>query len=162
VSHDRPAHPPTEESPGDLRFHRLNWAACRAARIYFLLLILAAVLGLFGHGPLASVTARAGGIELSHDRFVREQGRFGVRLTPDTNRVTLVLHGIVDARDQAEWSPEPVSESMSGSERRLVFEAQPGQETIIEVRWTPRLSGVHRGTIQVAGESFGVWAMVYP
>lgn len=57
----------------DLRFQIRSWRIQRAGWVLGLLLLAAALVGLFGNGPLSTATARSadGGIEVTYDRLAR-------------------------------------------------------------------------------------------
>jgi hypothetical protein len=55
----------------DLDHARSLWRVQRAGWVVMLLIVLGAVLGLFGHGPLAEGQARTGGFIMDYDRFAR-------------------------------------------------------------------------------------------
>ncbi len=76
---------------------RQQWRIERAARVLLLLLVAAALIGLFGPGPISWATESSGALTVTFDRFVRRggttsvgvkvaaegaaQGRFVVRVT---------------------------------------------------------------------------------
>jgi hypothetical protein len=59
----------------DLEFQRRTWVVQRAGWAGMLLVVLVALLGYFGHGPLTGGTAgsAAGGLELEYARFARHR-----------------------------------------------------------------------------------------
>ena len=64
----------------DLAYQRRAWRAQRIAWLIMLLIVLAALIGLFGHGPLSRTTVGPnGGLQLEYERFAR-------LLTPTTLR----------------------------------------------------------------------------
>jgi hypothetical protein len=67
----------------DADFQRRSWALQRLGWAIMGLLILAALLGLFGGGPLSSITARSqdGSLTLQYDRFWRWQSPMILRVT---------------------------------------------------------------------------------
>jgi hypothetical protein len=65
----------------DLNFQRREWKIQRVAWVAMALLIIAALLGVFGTGPLSSATIEREGLRLEHERFCRWQRGTDLRFT---------------------------------------------------------------------------------
>ncbi len=59
------------EHDRDLRFQRREWAIQRGGWLVMMAIIVAALIGLLGAGPLSSATAGAGPLQLEYSRFER-------------------------------------------------------------------------------------------
>jgi hypothetical protein len=65
----------------DLNFQRREWKIQRLGWVAMALVILAALLGVFGTGPLSSATIERDGLRLEHERFCRLQRNTELRFT---------------------------------------------------------------------------------
>ena len=74
----------------DLRFQQRSWQVQRAGWACFALVILAALAGLFGHGPLSRAAAASpdGSLAVEYHRFVRMQSPTELRVRFDAAAVT--------------------------------------------------------------------------
>jgi hypothetical protein len=111
----------------NLPFQRREWLAERVAWAVMALLIAAALIGLFGTGPLSRTTAgdEAGPMWLEYERFARllAPAPLRVHLGPDAARDGTVLMWIdrqyIDSLELQQVTPEP--ESMEVGAERLIF-----------------------------------------
>jgi hypothetical protein len=94
----------------DLNFQRREWKIQRLGWVAMALVILAALLGVFGTGPLSSATIERDGLRLEHERFCRLQRNTELRFTiGGTGDPVLLLIG----REYLDWvmieriTPEP-------------------------------------------------------
>jgi hypothetical protein len=105
-----------EEDP---RFQRREWRVQRVAWLVFALIIVAALAGVFGRGPLSSASVSGAGLRLDYERLARWR-------TPQTLTIQLTgddaaagPHVIWISRDYLEGveieriTPEPASERLS-------------------------------------------------
>ena len=63
----------------DLGHARSLWRVQRAGGVIMLLIVLGAILGLFGHGPLANGQVRTDGLTVDYDRFARHGATSSLR-----------------------------------------------------------------------------------
>lgn len=66
----------------ELRFQRRMWVVQRVGWTVMLLLVLAGLLGLFGHGPLSGATAASadGAVRVEYERFGRFKSPMSLRI----------------------------------------------------------------------------------
>jgi hypothetical protein len=155
----------------DPEFQRRTWAAQRVGRLVMALVVLAALLGLVGSGPLSK--ARAGDGErltVEYDRFVRRLGenRLTVKVAPGAAAGPEVRVWI-DSR-YARWmevesvTPEPERMETAADRLTLVFMlARPGEglEAVLDLR--SRAFGPVRGAVGLAGgPAARITQFVYP
>jgi hypothetical protein len=80
-----PPHLPVRSSQfqidDDLNFQRREWKVQRAGWIAMTLVIIAALFGVFGAGPLSSATIERAGLRLEYERFGRLQRSSQLRFT---------------------------------------------------------------------------------
>lgn len=170
--------PPGLDLREDLTFERHDWNAQRAAWTAAVLILLAALAGVFGGGPASRAEARseAAGVSLRYDRFVRHQAPAQLRLTvdagaapgsEDAEEVTVWLSNALLNAMKVEWiSPEPVRVWSGASRTGLVFATPRTTGDVITATLRVRIDriGVIRGEIGVEGRdgSVRIWQMAYP
>ncbi len=127
------------------RFQRVGWGLLAS-------LVIAALLGVFGNGPLS--TARAvdptGQLRVDYDRFVRHVAQTDLVLTiaptaATAGRVTAVVDQtwFTDAIWLEQISPQPSSSTLHGDVVELEFEVRdPAQPLAIGIRYRPDAIGV--------------------
>ena len=78
------------EIDADLSFHRRVWIAQRIGWFLVGLLIIAALLGFFGSGPVSRASVQGNGLRIEYERFARKQ------------QPTKILFAIYGARPQSQ------------------------------------------------------------
>ena len=144
----------------DMAFQERGWRLQRAAWVAMLLVIVAALLGLFGTGPLSAATAGDddGPLAVEYQRFVRHDGR---------TTVTVFVGGGQAAGDQVEFaisadyldgvevmgiSPEPEDVRVTGDRQVYVFAVEdPAQPIEVAFSLKPREMGRLSGEVGVPG-----------
>lgn len=136
----------------DLAFQRRQFRVQHAATVLFVLIVLAALLGLTGMGPLsdAQTSSGAGDLSVSHDRFLRlgtptelEIRLAGVQQTTEVALDAAYLEGF----DIDEISPQPDGQSAEPDRVVLTFEER-GPSTLT-ITLTPREIGTQRTELSV-------------
>ncbi len=108
----------------DLAFQEREWKVQRIGWAIMLLVILLALLGLFGTGPISTGSAEGGdgAISAGYERFIRHDGRTTLTLEVDgdqaaNNEVRLwVSQDYLDAMEIQQISPQP-SEAIAAGDR---------------------------------------------
>ena len=165
-----------EEPVGDLEigrdvaFQHRQWAAQRVAWLGMAVVLLAALAGLLGAGPLSDASARAGPLSVEYGRFERRHapevlelevapgaardGQVEVWLATDWLE-TIELHGVV---------PEPAEVRAEGD--RTVFAVgvvDSGQPITVLVSFEHDAAGFAEGRAGlVDGPELRFWQIVYP
>ena len=144
----------------DLRFSQREWRTQKAGWLVMLLLILAALLGVFGRGPLSpqqAVTAN-GRLILAYDRVARHSATDVLRLAIAPTAVSGDTVSIwfdrayMHARAIESISPEPQGFSSSGD--RIVYRFRvddPARPAVIAFLTNPRDIGRRRGSAGIVG-----------
>lgn len=125
------------------RFERVGWGLLA-------LIVLLALLGLFGGGPISSVSAGsdAGGLTVEYQRFIRQEGEDELIVTVDARhardgQVELWISGTyLDAIAVTGFSPEPVEQS--GDDGRVVYRfalAEGATSLTIDIDYAARSVG---------------------
>lgn len=133
----------------DLRFQHREWALQRVGWVGMAVVVLAALAGLLGPGPLGEATSRSGDrtVAVAYPRFVRAGA---------VHRITVTVAGSVAGRDDAEIllsrdylseveieaiAPEPDRHELAGTDIRYVFAAGADVEDL-RVQFLLRPDGV--------------------
>lgn len=154
----------------DLPFQRHQWTAQRAGWLIMTAIIVAALLGLFGSGPLSSATAEAGPLQLQYSRFER-------RYAPSELEVSIprpairqdqvevwITTGFLDRVEISSIVPEP--EEVSETDERVVYRFSIDDLTdtpMIHVALEYDDPGVTTGRLGIIdGPQLTFWQFVYP
>lgn len=147
------------ESP---RFQRQEWIAERVAWLLALVVLAAAVLGLFANGPLAQGTASAGDGRLTVDyqRYARDGGTTSLRVQVAPEAVD---RNLVELRVSAEYLdavaiqqaivPEPAAWVEDRDGVVFHFEAEAGAPFQATFTVHPNDVGSQRGAVALVGDA---------
>jgi hypothetical protein len=155
----------------DLPFHRREWRVQRVAWILWGALVLAALAGLVGPGPLSEQTAASSDSRLlvEYDRFVHHHHPVTLQATmrPDEDDDSLRLHlsrALLDDIRIERIEPQPESEELDSRGITYVFRCQPGEPTVKAVFHLEfEAMGNSAGEVQLSGSRpVLVKSFVYP
>ena len=169
----------------ELTYHRREWMVQRVGWIVMALLILAALVGAFGSGPLSSVTiGHAPQATLEYERFARYATSTGLRITPALARTTAdrveplsveIDRSFLDDYSIVSIVPEPRSVRAAAGRYILEFEldeARPAPSAdgtpddlprqAITIHLRPQAIGSRAGTWRIGAETLHVDQFVYP
>jgi hypothetical protein len=151
--------------PEHVAFERRWRRVQRVGRVVIVLGLLAALVGVFGTGPLAHATARAPGgrFAVQYDRFLRttQTSQLTIDSTPTghTGRIA-ISSAYTAATELSDVVPQPDSETATGGRIVLVYQGSlPSQ---VQLGITPETIGVHRATIWVDGARTGFRQLTWP
>ncbi len=155
-----------EDHPWELRVQRIGW-------ILFALLILAALAGLLGHGPLSRATAEdpASSLRIEYQRFERYQGPTELRLHAAPQAVRggklkiWLSREFLDNIELEQVVPQPVTAELGSDRQTYVFDAPHlTAETLVVLRYKPTLKFA-RTTVRAGVEGapeLSFWQFAYP
>lgn len=145
-------------------WQRFGWAV-------FALIVVAALAGLIGPGPLSWASARApsGLVEVEYSRFVRHIGDSGVELRvqpdpaqPDTARVWISSEYLSGVNLQ-QVTPQPDTWTIVDDGVVLAFPTGGPVPVHVRIHLRPDEIGLLRGAAGVPGqEPVEFWQFVYP
>jgi hypothetical protein len=146
----KPAHFPAPSGQiqieQDLNFQRREWKIQRVGWIAMALVIIAALLGAFGTGPLSSATIETEGLRLEHERFCRLERATELRFTiGGTGAPVLLLigSGYLNRVMIERITPEPAKvEAVSDG---VVFEFFLRGPATVTFHLTPKKFGLASG-----------------
>ncbi|HZH42938.1 MAG TPA: hypothetical protein VEY50_02475 [Lysobacter sp.] len=154
----------------DLAHERREWKLQRIGWVLWALLLLAALLGLLGHGPLSDNTARdaAGLASVRHQRFERYEApsHYDIEAAPAAaagDVLTLRLERPVLERLELErFEPEPLHVRADGDALLFAFARSPQRTTRVRVFFRPQRFGTLRARIGVGAARVQFNQFVYP
>lgn len=138
----------------DPRFQQITWRVQRVSWFGMLLVLVAALLGLFGSGPLSRTFAVDPGapLWLEYERFGRQQRANVLRLHlgPDSTRGTQARvwldRAYIESVEVSEISPPPLrSEAGVGRVHYTFAVTEPGRPTAITIEVKPQTIGNLQG-----------------
>ncbi len=157
----------------DLGFQRREWLVQRFGWVAMGLVILAALAGLMGTGPLSQATARSpdGNLRLEYLRFERRHAPTEVRMEIDGSAVregevrVWVDEAFLDRIELEQVIPEPEEVLSEPGRMVYVFPAvsDPSQSIEVTFQLEQDVTGVHTDTVGlVDGPELVFWQVVYP
>ena len=149
-------------NPATWRRERIGWAVLAV-------FLVAAVIGVFGAGPLSRTTISAGNVRLEYDRFLRMSAASALQITlsPDGKAageqgVTLD-HAYLDRIRVHTVVPEPKRTLARPDAVEFVFAtASDGAPVTAWFHITLDRPGVASGRLTAAGETLEFWQLAYP
>jgi hypothetical protein len=150
----------------DLDYQRREWAFERAGWVVMALIVVAALLGLFGDGPLSRTTTGNEPLRLEYNRFVHrnapERLRVSVAAAGDEVRLW-VSRGYLEQVELREVSPRPDRVEPAGDRDEFVFRvARPGRPFTVIFRVEPEALGSVAGRVGVGDDAVDFRQFVYP
>ena len=106
------------EIDSDVKFQRREWIAQRIGWIVIAAVVLAALVGTFGTGPVSRASAQAPGLQLEYERFVRWRQSMKLRcLVSETKPETQVAisRDYLDSVQIEQITPPPVQAESAGA-----------------------------------------------
>lgn len=154
----------------DLEFQRRAWAAQRVAWVVMLLLIIAALLGLFGGaGPLSSMTAgsETDGLQIEYQRFIRQGKPMSLIVQATAGQDSLRLQidrNYLDSFQIEQITPNPDQVTARDGQIIYIFASEnPGDLIKIKFNLRPEQIGSVSGQIGLdRGETLTVNQFIYP
>jgi len=163
----RTQHDFTREMREALPFQRREWVAQRVAWIFTGLILVAAMVGVFGRGPLAHRIGANAALEFEYDWLTRVHSQSTWKLTPRAAPVDGRYRVALDAN----WAqffhiqdihPAPESTRLASGSWEYEFAAD-GKDVPIIFHIEPRRSGHIEGSIQLNDEPpLAVSSFIYP
>jgi hypothetical protein len=154
----------------DLPGQRREWRVERVGWVAMGLIVAAALLGVFGGGPLSHAYARADGVELRYERFQREQAPDAWRLAVDPALTrggrfhVRVDQTLLDVLELDRIEPQPVAQVAGPGYVDSVFDAHGGDRPAsVDFRFRPARIGRITGRVTIDdGAPLFIDQFVYP
>jgi hypothetical protein len=155
----------------DLAFQKRIWCVQRIGWVLIALILAAALLGLFGSGPLsrAEVSTPDGAVQLSYSRFARALAPMRMRLTvqpglatEDLVEFSLNRQYLHDIKIE-QINPEPDMALAAAEGIRYRFQTTANTPLVAEFYLEAQQFGLVRGQLTVTGQApLSFWHFVYP
>lgn len=155
----------------DLRFERRSWVAERVAWVVFAALVAAALLGLFGEGPLSTSEARSpdGSVVVAFERFARRGGATDVfvqvdpRLNSEEGFEIVFSDEFLDSFTVRDIQPQPDATRSLDEGLSFSFLSGPG-DAMRRVRFSLNTDsmGSIGYDIRVADQTLSINHFIYP
>lgn len=155
----------------DADFQRRDWRLQRVAWVVFAAILIVAVLGLFGSGPVSWAEERSSSGELvvRYERFSRKLGETSlnasIRPDPRTATVALVVSpGYLDANEIRSVTPAPTAVVFTSDGVRYEFAVDDRSGPVeVEFHVKPKDIGVQHFALSLPGaEPVAFWQLMYP
>lgn len=155
----------------DLSFQRADWRAQRLGWGVMLLLILAAVTGLTGRGPLGEKTVGEAGLRVDYDWIMRQEApgtmRFviGAPATRDSVVRFWMSNTILNACAPERIAPIPEAVVSDRDRVNVDIRVVPGADSVaVQLDCEPGAWGIHRGSVGLSrgGPTVTVTTVVLP
>ena len=144
----------------DLAFQEREWRTQRVGWVVLVMVMLVALGGLFGNGPLSwtTVTAPGGALQVSYERFGRRGGpqeltvRAPARSAERGSWHVEVSRDYLASLEVTSITPQPdAAEAVQGAVRYRFAQAAPDADLEVVLAVTPRAVGSRRGDVRLAG-----------
>ena len=168
-------YPPSDgslEVSEDIEFEKRSWYWERVSQTIVMGLVLAALAGLFGGGPLSTARAvsASGSLTVEHPRFTRNQSAYKlvIQVAPtavqDGTLEVWIDEALARALTINSISPTPEATRLGSDRLYLRFRATPEESlSAITVHATADAIGRERGQVGLAeGEQVDVASFIYP
>jgi hypothetical protein len=158
--------PATNPEPPS-RFQRVDWRIQKGALAAFGLVIVVAMLGVFGDGIASAVTRSENGVAVRYERFARFRFETEMVIRVDdgarTDPIKVELTGWLVGRGKAmSMTPRPSLEEAIPGGCRYVFEREGNRSVEIFLQISPEESGRYEGELRVGISTIHLSTFVYP
>lgn len=140
------------EIDADVHFQRRVWTGQRIGWFFFAGLIITALLGFFGGGPVSRASVQGSGLGIEYERFARFQKSTQIRLAlavaGHPAQVELSRR-YFDAVQIEEITPEPLA--VESANEWLIYQFSGRGNVLVTFRLRPQRFGSLTGTARLAG-----------
>lgn len=137
----------------DFEFEQRQWRIQRAGWAIMALILLGALLGLFGDGPLSHAQASSGALRVEYERFLHADAPATLRISVHAPPPGPVRLGIdrryLDAVPMKQIRPRPVQVIAAGDELLYEFAAPAGGDLHVSIDASPEAPGLPQATVRL-------------
>ncbi len=151
------------ELEDDISLHKKGWIAQYIGWALFSIMLLLALLGLFGNGPFSYVTKSVGTGTAKYERFLRFESESEVifRLNDAADTTYLIIpQTYFDYIDVLRISPLPLKSEARGGYFVYSFVTNGGVNIYITVM--AKKAGYYNGNIMAGNKTFPISHLIYP
>jgi hypothetical protein len=151
--------PPVED---DISLHRKGWIVQRIGWVLIFGFLIAAILGLFGEGPLSQKKLQAGNISIEYERFCRYEHGMEMSLASGAENISTVSipQEYLKSFRITEIVPEPEKQVAVADHIQYLFAGS--QNSIITFYLSPVQRKTVEGIFQVNNNPFTIKQTIYP
>jgi hypothetical protein len=154
----------------DVPYQRKEWRVQRIIWVFIAVLLVAALAGLLGPGPLSSTTAGTPAFQVEYLRFARWQAPQSLVVSAGTEGATTLRlafdKSFLDSMQVQQITPQPANTKASGNNFIYTFATGPGTTTDVTFSLQPNSLGTIHGAISLLatghGSSLHFTELVYP
>jgi hypothetical protein len=139
----------------DMDFQRLEWRIERIGWGIIALIIIAALLGLLGNGPLSAAVKTGGSLQVEYDRFLHRDAPSSYRIhftPPDADTAIHLNHQFLEAVKLDQIVPQPSEVELGTDGILLRFRSRPSVTGVVTIPFEPQTMGLLHTRIRVASE----------
>jgi hypothetical protein len=149
------------------RRHTAYWRAQRVGWVCMLLVVLAALAGVFGSGLFSEAEVAGEGVRVKYSRFVRVTTPVALDITlehPTENATLSISREYLQSFEVNGILPQPVSSRTTREQHVFSFATIPGEPLHVTVQLTPRESafGLRNARVSTPAGAAGFWQFVWP
>lgn len=146
----------------EIALHKKGWIAQRAGWILMLLFLLAALLGLFGEGPLSEKKVKSGNMEVEYQRFCRYEHHVVLKLLSAGENIIVVSlpQAYVEKFKIDKIVPTPYGEVASPGYVDYLFRGTKNDN--VRFYMAPAKKGSAGGVIRVNNQPVSIQQYIYP
>lgn len=146
----------------EISLHHKGWVVQRIGWVLMFAFLIAAILGLFGEGPLSNKKIQAGNISVEYERFCRYEHGMEIRLQSAGENISTVSipQDYLKSFRVAEIVPEP--EKQVANEGSIQYRFEGSQNNIVSFYLDPIERKSVEGLLQVNSHPFTIKQTIYP
>lgn len=146
----------------DISLHRKGWIIQRIGWVLMFVFLIAALLGLFGEGPLSRKKIKAGNITLEYERFCRYEHGIEIRLQSEGENIYTVSipQKYLKSFRVGDIVPEPQKQTATPGYINYQFEGS--QNNVITFYVSPVQRSNVEEVFRVNANSFTIKQTIYP
>lgn len=137
----------------DVEFERRQWRVQRVGWVAITLVLLAAIAGLFGNGPLSHVSASAGNLQVRYDRFVHADApatlNIDVANLPGDVARLAIDRSLLEPMDVQRMQPRPSRTRAAGDAVVFEFDLSDARTLHVLIDASPQAPALASGSISV-------------
>jgi hypothetical protein len=146
----------------EISLHRKGWVIQRIGWILMFAFLIAALLGLFGEGPLSSKNIRVGNINIAYERFCRYEHGIKIKLQSSDENINTVSipQDYLENFRVSDIVPEPQKQVALAGYVNYQFEGTDNK--VISFYLTPVKRKTVKGILRANAHSFNIKQTIYP
>ena len=149
------------------RRHLAHWRVQRVGWVCMLLIVFAALSGVFGAGLFSEAEVAGEGFRVKYSRFTRVTTPVALDITlehPTENATLTIPREYLQSFEVSGILPQPVSSRTTREQLVFWFATVPGEPLHVTVQLTPTEGafGFLNGTIGTPSGAAGFWQFVWP